>query len=95
MDEYQDPQPCPECSRKAPRVMLTAPKLWTMAPDRRLAAATNERSSNEPMTLSRMRKHGAGCSCCGGTTKKRGRLTAKTKNGSKSFPTSRPWMISH
>jgi hypothetical protein len=36
--------------------------------------------------------HGAGCACCGGGSMRR---TRRGKNGAKSFPDSRPWMISH
>jgi hypothetical protein len=43
--------------------------------------------------LSEMKKnHGAGCSCCTGKSM---RKTKRGKNGAKSFPGSRPWMISH
>jgi hypothetical protein len=36
--------------------------------------------------------HGAGCACCSG---KSSRITKRGEDGSKCFPTSRPWMISH
>ena len=84
---------CPSCGQDAPRAYLTAPRLSGMSAERRLAHATNERSANAPGALSRMDKsHGAGCSCCSG---KSSRMTRRGKNGSKSFPTARPWMISH
>jgi hypothetical protein len=91
MAEYADPQPCPDCGSQSPRVMLTAPMLANMDAGRRTAFATNERSRHEPKST---KKHGAGCSCCSGANKK-GRLTWYGKDGSKGFPTSRPWMISH
>ncbi len=91
MAEYADPQSCPDCGSESPRVMLTAPMLAGMDAGRRTAFATNERSANEPKST---KKHGAGCGCCSGGGKK-GRLTMYGKDGSKSFPTSRPWMISH
>lgn len=91
MAEYADPQACPDCGSSSPRVMLTAPMLANMDAGRRTAFATNERSQHEPKST---KKHGAGCSCCSGS-KKKGRLTWYGKDGSKSFPTSRPWMISH
>jgi hypothetical protein len=36
--------------------------------------------------------HGPGCGCC---STKPSRLVKQTKSGAKSFPTARPWMISH
>jgi hypothetical protein len=40
-----------------------------------------------------MDRHGAGCGCC--APKKTGRTVKRGKNGAKSFPSSRPWMLSH
>ena len=91
MAEYAEPCSCPDCGSASPRVMLTAPMLASMDAGRRTAFATNERAQNEPKST---RTHGAGCSCCSGS-KKKGRLTWHGKDGSKSFPTARPWMISH
>jgi hypothetical protein len=60
---------------------------------KRLAHAANERSAHAPQTLTSLKaSHGAGCACCSG---KLSRMTRRGKDGSKSFPTSRPWMISH
>jgi putative FmdB family regulatory protein len=92
MAEYADPQPCPGCGSQAPRVILTAPMLATMDAGRRAAFVTNERSANEPRS-SRATGHGPNCGCCG--SGKKSRLTLHGADGSKSFPTSRPWMISH
>jgi putative FmdB family regulatory protein len=90
MVEYELPSECPGCAAVAPRVMLTAPRCSTLAPEARVAHATNERSANAPRSSSSLRPvHGAGCGCCNG------RPLKKAKNGAKSFPTSRPWMISH
>lgn len=73
--------------------MLTAPHCATMPADQRLAHATNERSARAPRPSSSMKgSHGAGCGCYSGNTS---RLMRRGKNGSKSFPTGRPWMISH
>lgn len=82
---------CPHCGEEAPRAYLTAPYFSGLSAERRLAHATNERSANAP-TLS-SKSHGAGCSCCSG--KGLSHKTLRRKDGSKSFPTSRPWMISH
>jgi putative FmdB family regulatory protein len=94
MAEYELPLACPRCDASAPRVLLTAPSLAGMPSELRLAHATNERSAHAPRTLSAMKgMHGAGCACCSGKTSKR--AVRRGRNGTKSFPTSRPWMISH
>lgn len=93
MSEYELPSDCPDCGTKAPRVMLTAPVCLNMTAQSRLAHATNERNANAPATLSSLKSaHGAGCACCSPSNS---RLTRRGKSGTKSFPTSRPWMISH
>ncbi len=93
MAECDLPRDCPDCHTTAPRVILTAPHLFGMTAERRRAHATNERSAHAPKTLGDMKaSHGAGCACCsGGST----RMTRRGKDGAKSFPASRPWMISH
>jgi putative FmdB family regulatory protein len=84
---------CPNCGRPAPRAFLTAPYLSGMAAERRLAHAVNERSASEPKLLSAAKQaHGAGCGCCSGKSL---RATQRGKSGAKSFPTARPWMLSH
>jgi putative FmdB family regulatory protein len=93
MAECELPSQCPGCGREAPRVILTAPHCSTLSAPSRLAHATNERSAHAPQTLSSLKgSHGAGCACCSGRSS---RLVKRGKGGSKSFPTSRPWMISH
>ena len=93
-----EPSACPACGASAPRVMLTAPRLAMMDAGRRTAFATNERSAHVPHYStkdSRAGGHGPGCSCCSSSKGKRGRKTAVGRDGSKSFPSARPWMISH
>jgi putative FmdB family regulatory protein len=93
MAECDEPKECPRCGGEAPRAFLTAPYFAAMSAERRSAHATNERSAHAPATLSQMKaSHGAGCSCCTGKSMRR---TKRGKNGAKSFPGSRPWMISH
>jgi putative FmdB family regulatory protein len=93
MSECDAPLQCPGCSVLAPRAFLTAPYFSCMSTERRLAHATNERSAHAPQRLADMKaKHGAGCSCCGGLSS---RKVKRGKGGAKSFPSSRPWMISH
>src|SRR5712671_726182 len=80
MAECDAPQDCPRCEIEAPRVILTAPNFFCMPSDKRKAHATNERSANAPKTVGEY---------------KPSRLVKQTGNGAKSFPTARPWMISH
>ena len=93
MSECDDPQACPRCETSAPRVILTAPNFFRMPSDKRKAIAVNEGSAHAPKTLAEYKaSHGPGCGCC---STKPSRLVRKTKSGAKSFPTARPWMISH
>jgi putative FmdB family regulatory protein len=94
MAECDAPMNCPGCGTAAPRAFLTAPYFSCMSTERRVAHATNERSAHAPQSLADMKaRHRPGCSCCSG--KLPSRKTVRGKNGAKSFPTSRPWMISH
>jgi hypothetical protein len=64
-----------------------------MPADKRKAIAVNERSVHAPKTLDQYKaSHGPGCGCC---STKPSRLVNETRSGAKSFPTARPWMISH
>jgi putative FmdB family regulatory protein len=93
MAECDSPQDCPTCANSSPRAILKAPNFSCMSSDRRKAYATNERSANAPKTIGEYKaSHGAGCGCCSG---KPSPLVKKTRGGAKSFPTARPWMISH
>lgn len=86
MAEFDRPQSCPVCGEAAPRVMLSAPGLALMEAGRRHAFATNEKSAHAP---SRSHGHGANCGCAAHGGRKRQGAAAK------SFPGTRPWMISH
>ncbi|QDA35869.1 zinc ribbon domain-containing protein (plasmid) [Paracoccus liaowanqingii] len=90
MADYAQPGCCPTCRSTSPRVLLSAPLVANMDGNRRRAFATNERSADSPKRSS----HGPGCSCCSGSRKKPS-STLYRPDGSKSFPTKRPWMISH
>ncbi len=93
MSEFEAPQDCPHCAVEAPRVILTAPRFSCMPAEKRKSHAINERSANAPKTLNEYKaSHGPGCGCC---SSKPSRLVTKTRGGAKSFPTARPWMISH
>jgi putative FmdB family regulatory protein len=96
MKEYEQPCECPDCGHAAPRVLLTAPNFSCVSTERRTAHAVNERAASAPKTVAEFKaqRHGAGCSCCGGTAG-RGRTVSRSGSGAKTFPTARPWMISH
>lgn len=90
MSAFEEPCTCPSCCAAAPRVLRTAPGLALMNGARRSAHATNERSADSP----RKQSHAPGCACCSGG-RKVGSKTLHRPDGSKSFPSKRPWMISH
>lgn len=90
MTEFELPHDCPDCGTEAPRVILTAPAIAGMSRSRRIAAETNERSSHEPR---KSKGHAPGCGCCSQATKANTQRAGAT--AMKSFPSSRPWMISH
>lgn len=92
MSSSAAPCTCPDCSVPSPRVILTAPAISAMAGSTRRAHETNERSADSPKRSAH--GHGPGCGCCGGSSKSRS-ATLHRPDGSKSFPSKRPWMISH
>lgn len=94
MAEYRAAHTCPQCGRASERALLTAPAYAGMPAVTRTAHAINEKARHEPKTSAELAaRHGAGCGCCGG--KGMPSRTVKTKDGSKAFPSARPWMISH
>ena len=92
MSRYAEPADCPTCGHDAPRVMLTAPAISMVSSAVRIGYATNERSADSPKRTS---THGPGCGCCSGSGQKKKSKTLYRPDGSKSFPSKRPWMISH
>lgn len=97
MSLSHEPRDCPRCGESAPRALLTVPFLSTMEAGRRAAIGRNEASAHAPRLASAAgetsrRPHGANCGCC----KPGGRSSAVfTADGGKTFPSKRPWMISH
>lgn len=92
MAAFQEPCSCPECGGESPRVLFTAPALGSRNRANIKAHGINERAADSPK---RSGTHGPGCGCCSGGKKKSSRKTLHRPDGSKSFPSSRPWMISH
>lgn len=86
MREYAEPCPCPTCGQAAARTLRTAPRLGSTDRATVSAHAVNERAADTPK-----RSHGAGCACCTGAKTS----AARSRDGAKTFPGKRPWMISH
>ncbi len=93
MARAAEPAPCPGCGSAGERVILSAPFVAGMDPMRRNAMATNERSRHEPARSSG--RHPAGCGCCGDKSRAKAGKAVHTAGGAKTFPSARPWMISH
>ena len=94
MAECDDPQGCPDCGTLSPRALLTAPRLSCLSTTTRAAFGINERSASAPRTLAEYKaSHRPGCGCC--SPRKKARAVTKTRTGGKTFPSARPWMISH
>jgi putative FmdB family regulatory protein len=100
LSQRNEPAPCPDCGTASPRVFASAPRLACLSAETRTAMDRNEAARHAPMSskgyaegaYGRLR-HPAGCGCCSPGTRKTSTVTAA--NGSKMFPTKRPWMISH
>ena len=91
MSKSAEPCDCPDCGQTAQRVFVSVPNFALMDGGKRTAYATNERAAHAPK--SSKTGHGAGCSCCSGAAKPS--RTLVRADGSKAFPSARPWMISH
>lgn len=89
------PCDCPDCGQSAPRVFVTAPNYALMDSSIRTAHSTNERSKDSPKSTKSGHAHGPGCSCCSTSSKSLPSRTLRRPDGSKAFPSARPWMISH
>lgn len=96
MAQCEDPSDCPACGDSAPRVILTAPRLAGMPAERLTAHGINERSAHEPAVTGSERAHRHSASCgCGAKAKSGAAKSAAGRVAAKSFPSKRPWMISH
>ena len=97
MEQSQVPMPCPQCMVLSARVIIMPPEVLDMAPEKRKAMATNEKSRHEPVFSNSDRResddeHRSGCGC---RAEKPGSKLFYTAQGDKMFPSMRPWMISH
>jgi len=89
MAQCAEPLRC-DCGALSARVILRAPAIVCRDAGKRKANAVNEEARHEPKLAS---KHGLGCGCCG--CGKIGKRSVSAASGAKSFPSARPWMISH
>lgn len=100
MEKSGEPNGCPTCGALSPRVILLPPEILDMAPARRQAFARNEKACHEPqiyMPEERESRQGKQCGCQEHSPD-RSSLRQKAvllADGSKIFPSQRPWMISH
>ena len=98
MSKSAEPCGCPDCGAPASRTYLTFPNIGGMNPARRNAFETNERSAHAPKLSKKAEResgaHAPGCACCSGTSGGKGGAVY-TRDGAKTFPSRRPWMISH
>ncbi|MFT3777967.1 MAG: zinc ribbon domain-containing protein [Ottowia sp.] len=94
LSERNEPVACPECGAASARVFASAPRLALLDGGTRRALDVNERARHEPKSSRDYQrlKHPAGCGCCSGG---RAKATVTAPTGAKSFPSKRPWMISH
>ena len=98
MADHAKPAPCPKCEAMSARVIIMSPGILDMAKEKKQAIDRNESAKHEPRHSTadsraenaEKLKHGCGC-----THKKRSSKLMYTADGSKMFPSMRPWMISH
>jgi len=96
--QRNDPATCPDCGSASPRVIVSAPRLACLSTETRQAMDINDRARHEPRMSSQhdgssgRLRHPAGCGCC---SPGKSSATVRAANGAKSFPSKRPWMISH
>jgi putative FmdB family regulatory protein len=91
MARSAEPCDCPRCGQPSDRAFLTMPFVPGMERSTRLALQTNEKARHEPR-LSKNLSHAPGCGCCKDPSKSK---LIYRPNGEKTFPSARPWMISH
>ena len=92
MADYDKPLACEDCGAMAPRAILRAPALAMMDSGARNGMTVNERSRHEPR---KSKAHPSGCGCCSTSRGFSATPVAAGRSAAKSFPGSRPWMISH
>jgi hypothetical protein len=90
---------CPRTVRRAAQSAARDPDVAPLCHDAGCKAAgrcnhRTHRAVHAPQSLASLKtSHSAGWACCAG--KSSHHMTRRGKDGSKSFPTAGPWMISH
>lgn len=103
LDEYDQPQPCPDCGELSAKVILLPTNVFKVDDSERKARERNEKAVHSPILSTpdyraeeqarHEHKHGKGCGCA---HQKIGKSKLFwTADGKKMFPSARPWMISH
>jgi putative FmdB family regulatory protein len=109
MENSARPARCPKCGGASPRVIMIPPAILDMAPDKKAAGNRNEKARHEPLVSATDSRQEArererhrhdnrlkGCGCH--TEREQSALKQQVvllPDGSKVFPSQRPWMISH
>lgn len=98
MADSAKPAPCPTCRASSPRVIVLPSQIAAMDANQRAAQTRNERSRHEPVfstadRRSHDKEHSRACGC--GSVKSGKSMMFYTADGKKTFPSARPWMISH
>lgn len=108
MDKAADPAACPSCKALSPRIIMIPPEVLAMAPDKKKAIMKNEQAQASPIISTidtraeqaERTKHASSCGCSSHKSKNLEQTSLKQQvvymaDGSKVFPSQRPWMISH
>jgi putative FmdB family regulatory protein len=106
MENAGKPAPCPKCGASSARIIMIPPAILDMSPAAKSAQGRNEKARHEPVVSSvdsraeaaerASHKHRSGCGCSDhGSQSALKQQVVFLPDGSKVFPSQRPWMISH
>ena len=111
MDKAALPAVCPQCQSLSPRILMIPPEVLAMAPAKRAATARNEAAQHQPVISSidsraekadrlafqqkKQHRHSKQCGCSENHNSSLRQQAVLLPDGSKIFPSQRPWMISH
>ncbi len=111
MDDHDKPCACPQCGTQSGRVITLPPQLLEMLKEKKEAMERNEKAQHEPQFLTpaqyreqeaekkaraaHKHRHSSRCGCGSDSSSERKSKLFYTADGSKMFPSMRPWMISH
>lgn len=107
MADSAKPKACPKCQKLSPRIIMIPPQIFEMAPNQRKAAEKNEKARHSPIISTKdareeekqrivfESRHSDKCGCGSNHTGSLKQQVLYLADGSKIFPSQRPWMISH